>query len=184
VPASLGQPCAPFFRDGDSLDNYGRFVGSCKEGLSCDLSLQQPVCTLPKKLGETCGSWGSCAGGLFCTTIAPGLEISSHKVSLLPNPGTCLAAQPLGAACDDKTWCQNYETCDRNTHVCTHAPMAGEPCTVEGPRCALGYCIDGTCTPWLEKGDACDPERDNCTLFLSCDANTRVCTERSSATCG
>jgi len=174
-PAGPGQPCAPFFVESDFSLDLSRFDGTCRNGLVCDYSLAQPVCTPPKKLGEPCGAWLSCEGGLHCSTIAPGIKISAHVLSLAPIQGTCVGWQPLGAVCDPSHPCQGYQYCDGDTAVCTRKPVLGESCTFHGTACAVGICAD-VCEPWLKAGEACDPEGNRCGLFLDCDAQTRKCT--------
>jgi hypothetical protein len=169
-------PCAPFYTENDASHRIP-LHDACKPGLLCDFTLAQPTCAQPKRLGEACGSMDGCADGLYCTSSGPILSIHEHQVSLLPNPGTCIAAQHPGASCDDKHFCQVFEACVNGT--CVHWGDLGDACATDGsaPPCAVGYCDESThhCTAFLQLGEACDPTNSDCGLGLVCDSQSNVC---------
>ncbi|MCA9574218.1 MAG: hypothetical protein R3B40_04545 [Polyangiales bacterium] len=120
-------------------------------------------------------------------------ECESNRCSMVGfGCGTCQEARGLpGSFCffdfDCPSTLQAPQYCDdENTCVAgirpderTTDPLAGEECV--GGRCAPGhYCIASICSPWRERGEACDVDEDSCapgTICgeLSTDPGNNVC---------
>jgi hypothetical protein len=172
-PATAGESCAPYLTESDFNGGLFAPTGACQPGLVCDFTRTQPVCIPPGKVGEPCGSMDACDAGLYCSVLGPGISIQNHVVSLVPNQGVCVTPQAIGAACDSTHFCQTFEACVGG--LCVRAPVAGNPCTLDGPHCVDGFCEANVCVGASQVGDACDPSTDHCGLFLSCDPSTSRC---------
>lgn len=123
------------------------------------------TCTARIPVGQPCTTSSECEVGSECRS----------SVCSLPQP---LVEQ--GDACTSAADCQYPLVCVSD-NTCQLGAVAGQPCT-EDEACAQGtYCAEGTCRPWGDEGDLCEPARiignesvGGCKIFLTCDPSTET----------
>ena len=114
----------------------------CQSGHCVDGVCAQPNCAVQ---GVECWSGAEC-----CTGVC---SWSTQNVYV---PGTCIAPQPDGAACEDPAWCQSGQ--------CSDGVCGPQACGSQGSEC------------WLS-GDCCDPTHVFCTNTWQ-DYNPGACQPR------
>jgi hypothetical protein len=170
----------------DTLCGAGDF---CLEG----------TCVPRRDVGAECpGHWQACRDGLWCEGFVP--ENDDREWWHPAIPGKC--APPLGAGASCATggstdhceavlfcdWGQREPTCRERLaegEECRWLDACGDGLACRGLRLGgrhpAGQRYDvrsaGTCLPFLDAGDPCDPEADvtGCPGSMGCDAATRTC---------
>jgi len=167
--------CAPVAKEGED----------CADGTPCDSGLVcGPLDTCAKRVGEgeTCGDTSHCLSGLYCDTDL--LECAKQKTSgdctsaeecaagydcagaAVSGMGTCEVRKKIGDACTPGPL-----VCGAGVGFCTGGkcadyPTEGMPCGLIGgdlALCVYSYCdaeslfMTGTCQPFKNIGDDCDP---------------------------
>jgi hypothetical protein len=136
----------------------------CRPGLSCVGAQDYTTCKVRSgtcligALGERCtkqqvfGS-GTCAAGLQCDDIQ--------------NPSVCAPRLGAGASCDSSYDCTDELGC-MGVHFAEDS-------------CGQLVTARGTCTPWRDVGQPCDPKGEDwnngCAFLLFCDPTSGVCSD-------
>jgi hypothetical protein len=136
--------------------------GECPEGQRCNILLDPGRCRPDGGAeGDPCGEWKNsrkpehqfgCAEPLVCNEA---LE-----------PDACAKPGPIGTACHHSGHCDIQGWCDEFT--CIAALPVGAACD-DDEACRPNTCLDATstCTPLRELGQACSSAQD-CELLLAC----------------
>jgi hypothetical protein len=150
----------------------------CVITLGCDLFTQccAGTCSatpLAIAEGADCSGGEACVPGTFCSSST--------------TPATCMASpSTVGASCTESTHCAAPLYCSPTTSTCQELPLTGAPCALDGSyggiscQNPLDTCdrTTNTCVRLAGPGEACDPTRDNCVAYASCDPTANVCVDK------
>jgi hypothetical protein len=176
--------------------------GACGSDMLCgeDDFCLDGTCVPQRGEGEECpGHWQACRDGLWCKGYVP--ENEDPEWGHPPIPGKCARPREVGESCaepyDTDDHCRFDLYCDWGMREpeCRERLGEGAECRwldacADGLACRglrlggrhpAGHRFDvlagGTCLPFLDLGDGCDPEADvdGCPSSMTCDPAARTC---------